>query len=221
MLSKKYKKTTYKMLLATIVTLFALILSPLGAQVFATSAPAGCTGGPAGPPSPGTICPDGSIPVRDSHLPAGCPAGPDGPAVPGTVCPARPGRAQCTINGSQCLDVNNTDVSKGDAQAVQSTALTYTPAPTNCSPPKGQPLTTTNCQILNYVVLFTNVLAGLVGLVVVSVIIVGGIQYASAGNDPQKINAAKGRIFNALLALVVFIFMYAFLQWLIPGGLFG
>jgi len=60
-----------------------------------------------------------------------------------------------------------------------------------------------------------------VGIVVVGLIVVGGFQYVTAGGNPQKIEAAKKRIIQAIIALVLFIFMYAILQWLIPGGLFG
>jgi Na+/phosphate symporter len=65
-----------------------------------------------------------------------------------------------------------------------------------------------------------NVLSALVGVIVVIMIIVGGIQYSAAGDDPQKVAAAKSKITNALLALFLFIFMYALLQWLVPGGIF-
>jgi len=77
-----------------------------------------------------------------------------------------------------------------------------------------------NCEIIKWIVKFTNVLAGIVGIVVVIMIIIGGIQYSSAGSDSQKIASAKSKITNALFALLVFIFLYAFLQWLVPGGVF-
>jgi hypothetical protein len=51
-------------------------------------------------------------------------------------------------------------------------------------------------------------------------VIVGGIQYSAAGADPNKIQAAKHKITNALLALLLFIFGFAIVQWLVPGGLF-
>ena len=60
-----------------------------------------------------------------------------------------------------------------------------------------------------------------VGVVVITVIIIGGIQYMTAGGNPQAVSAAKSRIINALIALVAFIFTFAFLQWLVPGGIFG
>jgi heme/copper-type cytochrome/quinol oxidase subunit 2 len=83
-----------------------------------------------------------------------------------------------------------------------------------------QELNPGSCKILDYLLTLTNVLAALVGVVVVGMIILGGIQYSSSGGDPQKVSAAKKRIFNAVIALVTFIFMYSFLQWIVPGGIF-
>mgnify|MGYP001611951958 CR=1 FL=1 len=59
-----------------------------------------------------------------------------------------------------------------------------------------------------------------VGVVVIAFIIIGGIQYATAGDKPEALSAAKQRIMNALIALFAYLFMFAFLQWLIPGGIF-
>jgi hypothetical protein len=66
-----------------------------------------------------------------------------------------------------------------------------------------------------------NFLSAGVGIVVVAMIIVGGIQYSIAGDNQTKVADAKKRIYNAIIALVVFFFIFSFLQWLIPGGLFG
>jgi hypothetical protein len=70
---------------------------------------------------------------------------------------------------------------------------------------------------LNKIVAFLS--AG-VGIIVVAVIILGGIQYMLAGDNPQAVGAAKQRIINGFIALVTFLLMFAFLQWLIPGGVF-
>jgi hypothetical protein len=59
-----------------------------------------------------------------------------------------------------------------------------------------------------------------VGIVVVGVIILGGIQYALAGDNAQAVSAAKQRITNGLIALLTFMVTFAFLQWIIPGGIF-
>jgi len=63
-----------------------------------------------------------------------------------------------------------------------------------------------------------NFLSALVGIVVVIIIVIGGIQYSLAGDNANAQGEARKRITNAIIALLAFIFMYGFLQWLIPGG---
>lgn len=76
------------------------------------------------------------------------------------------------------------------------------------------------CDLMEtYVNPLIKVLAALVGVVVVISIIIGGIQYSSSAGDPQAAQAAQKRIRNAIIALVVFIFLYALLNFLVPGGL--
>lgn len=66
-----------------------------------------------------------------------------------------------------------------------------------------------------------NVLAGLVGVVCVAVIVLGGIQYSMARNNPQEVGAARKRIANAVVAMVAFMLLWGVLQWLVPGGVFN
>jgi hypothetical protein len=80
-------------------------------------------------------------------------------------------------------------------------------------------LNRSNCKIIDWLLIIINALSGLVALVIIISIIVAGIQWSMAGNNPQQVSQAKGRIVNALIALLVFIFMYAFLQWVVPGGI--
>lgn len=84
----------------------------------------------------------------------------------------------------------------------------------------GLTLTKDNCGIVGYIVTFINVLSAAVGVVIVIMIAVGGIQYSASRDDPQMVNVAKQRIQNAVLALVFYLFAFAFLQWLVPGGIF-
>jgi hypothetical protein len=65
-----------------------------------------------------------------------------------------------------------------------------------------------------------NFLSAAVGVVIIAMLIVGGIQYSLAGDNASALTAARQRITNAVIALVAFLFAYAFLQWLIPGGIF-
>lgn len=84
--------------------------------------------------------------------------------------------------------------------------------------------TTTDCladnPIMAWVLTLINFLAAGTGLVITIGIIVGGIQYATAGANPQAVSQAKRRITNAIIALIAFVFLYAFMQWLVPGGVF-
>jgi|SRR6185437_4900904 len=66
-----------------------------------------------------------------------------------------------------------------------------------------------------------NFLSAGVGIIVIAVIIIGGIQYTLAGDNPQALTAAKQRITNGLIALAAFFLIFALLQWLIPGGVFS
>lgn len=75
-----------------------------------------------------------------------------------------------------------------------------------------------NCGIIAYLLTFINVLSALVGLVVVIMIAIAGIQYSAARDNPQASVNAKNKIRDALLALVGYLFIYAFLQYIVPGG---
>jgi len=81
-------------------------------------------------------------------------------------------------------------------------------------------LTSSNCRVLAYFVQFINILGGLVGITVVGVIAFAGIEYSSSRDNPQRVAAARQRITNAMIALVSYMIMMAFLQWIVPGGIF-
>jgi hypothetical protein len=79
-----------------------------------------------------------------------------------------------------------------------------------------------HCDLIAvYVQPAIDMLAGIVGVVVVISLIMGGIQYSTAEGDPQKSSKAKDRISKTIIALVAFFFFYAFMQFLIPGGIFN
>lgn len=80
-------------------------------------------------------------------------------------------------------------------------------------------LTKDNCGIIKWIVAAIQITSVIAGVVIIGAIVVGGIQYSTSGDDPQAVAKAKGRIYNAVLALVVFVFGFAFLQWIVPGGI--
>ena len=77
-----------------------------------------------------------------------------------------------------------------------------------------------NNPIVQDIQTVVNFLSAGVAIVVVGAIIYGGIQYAMAGDKPEAVTKAKQHITNALIALLAFIFLFSFVQWLIPGGVF-
>lgn len=75
--------------------------------------------------------------------------------------------------------------------------------------------------IITYLKGIINFLAVGVGIVTVISIVISGIQFMTSQGNPQSISSAKGRLFNAIVALLLFIFMYAILNFLVPGKLIG
>jgi len=73
-----------------------------------------------------------------------------------------------------------------------------------------------------YVVLLyiINAMAAGVGVAVAGGIIWQSIQWASANGQPEKVKNARNGIVNAVIALVLFLSMYAILNFIIPGGIF-
>ena len=75
------------------------------------------------------------------------------------------------------------------------------------------------CIFKDYVNPFVKFFAALVGVAVVISIVWGALLYQSSAGDSGKVAAAKGKIYQAVIALVIFLFLIAALQWLIPGGI--
>lgn len=73
-------------------------------------------------------------------------------------------------------------------------------------------------RILNIVV---NVLTMGVGVLGTLGIIIAGIQYLTASGNEAQMAKAKQRIIEVVIGLVVFGVMWAVLQFVIPGGVFG
>ncbi len=59
-----------------------------------------------------------------------------------------------------------------------------------------------------------------VGVIVVASIVYAGVMYTMAEGNPEKSAQAKSRIQNSLVALMLYLFIFAIVQYLVPGGLF-
>ena len=89
---------------------------------------------------------------------------------------------------------------------------------TDCEAGPGEELTRDNCRIIDYLVVAINFLSALAGLAIIGSIMLAGYQYMTARDNSGQIEAARKRIIWALSALGIFIFMYAGLNSLVPGG---
>lgn len=70
-------------------------------------------------------------------------------------------------------------------------------------------------------VYFVNFLAAGVGIVVVGGIVWGSIIYIHANGNSGKTQQGITLIVNSFIGLLLFIFMYAIMNYLVPGGLIG
>lgn len=84
----------------------------------------------------------------------------------------------------------------------------------NCRPGVDNP-------ILGLVFAIVTFLTYGVGIILTLSIVISGIQYATAQGDTNTVHKARMRIFNAVIALLLYIFAFAILNYLVPGGLIG
>ncbi|HUD11343.1 MAG TPA: hypothetical protein VMS08_02955 [Candidatus Saccharimonadia bacterium] len=77
----------------------------------------------------------------------------------------------------------------------------------------------TGGAIVNYLRGWLALLSYSVGLVVMLMLVIGGVQYITSAADPGMVKSAKKRITNAITALVLYLMMFAILQFLVPGGI--
>jgi len=83
----------------------------------------------------------------------------------------------------------------------------------NCNPNLNS-----NCNFFEQILGLVNIVSGLIGVAVVLNIIVAGIQYSTAADNPNKVQSAKQKVTNSIIALIAYAFLVAFLQWIVPGG---
>ncbi len=76
-----------------------------------------------------------------------------------------------------------------------------------------------NKFIKTYINPAIRVLTALIGIAAVLAIIISGIQYSASADDPGMVTKAKERIFGVVVGLVTYAFLLAFLNYLVPGGI--
>lgn len=73
--------------------------------------------------------------------------------------------------------------------------------------------------IIVYLKMILKLLNIAIGMIIILMLIIAGVQYITSAADPGQVKAAKDRIMNAIIALVLYMLMFAILNFLIPGGI--
>jgi hypothetical protein len=167
-------------------------------------------------------CPNGTQvtpkPFDCTTIPAGCP----GSTAPNTATTQEP---QACPYMAFTLQTEASSGTTGKYYCGSGTQAVAMSIDIGC---RGQSCTTTNgtkiCKnyssILDATFAIIRFLSSGVGLVVIGSIILGGIQYSASRGDPKATAAAIGRIRSSVVALIIFIFGYAILNYIIPSGFF-
>lgn len=201
-------KNTNKLVLILVATfsIAGFLFFSVAPKASAETPQYGCPGGPIGPGAPASCRYTAEEINQICNDPSSLP---DGDSV------------YCPNGGGGVIEVNNTSSSvSGSGSSTNDNPEDGEGFEAHCNVSGGQRLNQDNCGIIKYIVTFTRVMSGLVGIVIVIMIAVGGVQYTAARDDPQAVSAAKTRIRDAIMALIFYLFGVAFLQYLVPGGIF-
>ena len=126
--------------------------------------------------------------------------------------------AECKSGDAIC---NSTVESTVDPAACTAAVQANQPLPQGCSSDANQKCTKDSCDLVKkYINPALEVVTAIFGLIAIASLIMGGIQYSASAGDPQKVTEAKKRISNTMLAIIAYLLLFSFLQFLIPGGLF-
>ncbi len=79
----------------------------------------------------------------------------------------------------------------------------------------------TESGIWGLLITVLNIMSAGIGVTAVGGVVYGSIMYASGEGNAEKTKKARMIIFNVLIGLLMYAVMYAFLNYMIPGGMFN
>ncbi len=91
----------------------------------------------------------------------------------------------------------------------------------DCGQEGGDAASTEETGIWGVLVLALNILTTLVAVAALAGLIWGAIQYTSAGGNVEQTKKAMATITNVIIGILAYGLMYAFLNFIIPGGVFN
>lgn len=78
-----------------------------------------------------------------------------------------------------------------------------------------------NTGIWGILLLVINILTAGVGILAVGGVVYGSILYTTAGGSTEQVKKAVSVFTNVIIGIVAYAAMYAFLNFIIPGGIFS
>lgn len=76
-------------------------------------------------------------------------------------------------------------------------------------------------HIFGLILMAINILSAGIGIVAVGGIAYGALLYAAAGDKQDQVQKGIGIIKNVVIGLIAYFALFAFVQFLIPGGVFN
>jgi type IV secretion system pilin len=117
---------------------------------------------------------------------------------------------------------SNNSASLTNPETCVAIALPVLPGMDTCENNNGQagiPNNQPGGVIIYYLASVLKLASEAVAAVVLLMIVIAGVQYIVSGANPAQVKAAKDRLTNAIIALVLFLLMFAILDYLLPGGI--
>ena len=134
-------------------------------------------------------------------------------------CSTTPTAGQVPTSSGTCCNPSQVQItSTGAVNCAPASADCNTAAQSSLS---GDGSTSMTCLMQKYLNPFIDLLSAAIGIIVVITIVRGAIDYTTSGGDPARAASGKAHITNALIGLAAYLMIYAFLQFIIPGGLFN
>lgn len=84
----------------------------------------------------------------------------------------------------------------------------------------GDPEAVSGTAIWSLLIIIINILTVGVGVAAVGGLIYASVLYASASSNAEQIKRAKEIMLNVAIGLIMYVIMYAFLNFIVPGGMF-
>ena len=119
------------------------------------------------------------------------------------------------------IGVVKTNYACGSGNEMQYTAINFGCTGDKCVNSGSGYCSAPHSAIIDMIYSLIKFLTDGVGLVIIASLVVAGIQYITSTGNPEATHRAMARIQASVIALMIFIFAYAILNYVIPPGFFN